>query len=362
MHKIELPLSTMKNNMIKSIEKTNKEYSAWIKELKFRYLSQRIKASVAVNTSLLEFYWSLGKDINEKQFQNTYGSGFYKKLSDDMTREIPDTRGFSPRNLSYAYKFYKLYNGILQQDVAKLTLNTLFSVPWGHHQRIIDRCAQKPEIAIFYIKKTVQNNWGRDILLNFLDTDLYEREGHSVSNFKARLSEPQGELAQQLVKDPYNFDFLTMRQEYDEKELKDALISNIEKFLLELGTGFAYMGREYRLQVGKTEQFLDLLFYNTKLHGYVVVEVKVKSFEAAFLGQLGAYVSCVDHLLKAKNDSPTIGLLVCKDKDNFFAQYSLDAYKVPLGISEFNGIKFLPEAFKCSLPSIEALENELKHK
>lgn len=343
---------------MKKIE-INSEYSSWIKELKSRYLSQRIKASVAVNTSLLEFYWSLGKDISEKQFQNTYGSDFYKKLSIDMTKEIPDAKGFSPQNLRYANDFYRLYSEIpnFQQLVGKLMI-----VPWGHHQRIIDKCKGNPLKALFYVRKTIENNWSRGVLLNFLDTNLYEREGCSVSNFKENLSVPQGELAQQIIKDPYNFEFLTMRENYNEKELKDALIANIEKFLLELGTGFAYMGREYRLQVGNTEQFLDLLFYNAKLHSYVVVEVKVTSFEAGYLGQLGSYVSCVDHLLKGENDSPTIGLLVCKDKDNIFAQYSLEAYKMPLGISEFSGIKFLPDSFKCSLPTIEELEKELGKK
>lgn len=338
----------------------NKNYSQWLKELKSRYQDAQIKASVFVNKELLQFYFELGNDIEEKSFANEYGSGFFNKLSRDLTSALPNRKGFSPRNLNYAHKFYLLYNAILQQPVAKFTLDDLFSIPWGHHQRIMDKCGKNAQKALFYVNKTIENNWSRNVLLNFLDTDLFERQGKAVSNFSNKLPIAQSDLAQQLTKDPYNFDFLTLQNNYDEKELKDALIQNIEKFLIELGKGFAFMGREYRLKVGDTEQFLDMLFYNTNIHSYVVIEVKTGLFNASSIGQLGTYVSAVNHLLKKENDNPTIGLLICKNKDNVLAKYALESSSQPLAISEYELQKLFPENFKTSMPTIEEIESELK--
>lgn len=197
-------------------------------------------------------------------------------------------------------------------------------------------------------------------MLNFLDTDLYEREGKAVTNFLTVLPVVQGELAQQMTKDPYSFDFLSMREKYEEKELKDALIANIEKFLLELGKGFAYMGREYRLQVGDTEQFLDMLFYNTRLRCYVVIEIKTGQFEASSIGQLGTYVTAVNHIIKTENDNPTLGLLICKNKDNVLAKFALESSKEPLAISEYELGKLYPENFKSSMPTIEEIESGIQ--
>ena len=216
--------------------------------------------------------------------------------------------------------------------------------------------------AVFFVYKTLENNWSRPILLNFLDTDLYERQGKSVSNFSATLPSVQGNLAQEITKDPYSFDFLSLREDYEEAELKDALIQNIEKFLLELGRGFAYMGREFRLEVGSEEKFMDMLFYNTNLHCYVVVEVKITKFKPADLGQLSFYVSAVNHILKKDSDNPTVGLLICKNKDNIVAQYALEGSAVPIGISEYEISKLYPTDFKSSMPTIEEIEESLKDK
>ena len=243
---------------------------------------------------------------------------------------------------------------ILPQVVAQL-----FSIPWGHHRYIIDKCKDVEE-ALFFVNKILENNWSRDVLLNFLDTNLYKREGKAITNFKEQLPEEKSDLAQQITKDPYNFDFLAIRQKYDEKELKDALIDNIQKFLLELGSGFAFVGRETRLLVGETELYNDLLFYNIRMHAYVVIEVKNRKFKPEDLGQLGAYVSSVNHLLKGENDNDTIGLLICKDKDEIVAKYSLENYNIPIGVSSFELEHFIPENFKGSLPTIEEIENELK--
>lgn len=261
-------------------------------------------------------------------------------------------------------RFYSTYNQLLTilPQVGAEFESRLFSIPWGHNKLILDKFKNYPENAWFFANRTMANNWSRAVLMNFIDTDLYERQGKAISNFSSVLPVPQGDLAQELTRDPYNFNFLTLDVSYDEKDLKGALVRNISKFLMELGTGFAYMGREYRIVVGNKEQFIDLLFYNTTTHCYIVIEVKVTEFEGAHLGQLSLYVSCVNHLLCKEGDNPTIGLLICKSKDNVFAQYSLEGYNQPLDISEFKGINLLPEDYKRSLPSIEEIESELKNK
>ncbi len=236
----------------------------------------------------------------------------------------------------------------------------IFLIPWGHIRTIIDKCKGNRDKALFYVHKTLENSWSRAVLLNFLDTDLFERQGKAITNFEHTLPEPLSDLAQQITKDPYNFDFLTLTERYEEKELKQALIGNIERFLMELGRGFAYMGREYRLEVGNEERFIDMLFYHTGLHCYVVIEVKVQKFDPADLGQLGFYVSAVNHILKKDGDNPTIGLLVCKTKDDVVAQYTLEGTNLPLGISEYELSKLYPVNFKCSLPTIEEIEGKLR--
>lgn len=340
------------------------EYTSWLQELKERYLSQQLKAHSAVLNYCLEFYWSVGKDIVSKQSENKYGSGFYKKLSNDLKNELPGVKGLSPTNLKYMKYFYELYKDveIRQQAVDEFSMKELFSIPWGHHVTIIDKCKSNEKKAIFFVNKTRENNWSRPVLLNFLDTDLYERQGKAITNFSNTLPALQGELAQQITKDPYTFDFLSIREKYEEEELKDALIANIEKFLLELGRGFAYMGREFRLEVGSEEKFMDMLFYNTNLHCYVVVEVKITKFKAADLGQLGLYVSAVNHIMKKEGDNPTLGLLICKSKDDIVAQYSLESSALPIGISEYELSKVYPVDFKSSLPTIEEIEESLKDK
>lgn len=233
-------------------------------------------------------------------------------------------------------------------------------IPWGHHKLIIDRCFSSPEKALFYIRKIAEYNWSRSVLMNFLDTGLYEREGKAITNFQTSLPIPQGDLAQEITRDPYNFNFLTLEQDYREKELKGALIANITRFLLELGNGFAYMGKEYRLNVGETEQFLDLLFYNVNLRCYVVVEVKTADFTPADLGQLGTYVVSVNHILKKPDDNPTLGILICKSKDNILAKYALESSNVPIGVSEYELSKLYPVDLKSSLPTIEEIERGLE--
>ena len=364
----------------------NKEYRSWVKELKQRYLSSRLKASVDANRTLLEYYWSVGRDIEDKQYANTYGSKFYETLSHDMRSEMSGEKGFSEGNIRYMYRFYQLYNqlivnlpqsaedfsqtnllqGVDDSDIANLPqlaerlYNEVCSIPWDHQRRIIDKCKGDAKKALFFVRKVIENSWGRDVLLNFLGTDLYERQAKALTNFSKTLPAPQSDLAQQTTKDPYVFNFLAMTEDYNERELEDALVANVTKFLVELGTGFAYMGKQYRLQVGEKEIFIDLLFYNTRIHAYCCVELKTGSFEASHLGQLGLYVTAVNHQLKTEYDNPTIGLLICKDKDNIEAQYSLEAYNLPLGISQYELSRLIPKEIKSSLPSIEQIESTLE--
>ncbi len=380
---------------------SEKNYSSWVNDLKQRYLSARLQAATAVNTSLLKYYWSIGKDIAEKQYNNTYGSGFFKQLSQDLRIAIPDAKGFSVNNLRYMLAFYLLYSqkieklpqaaGILEeanrlhgvdnfeetnrpqgvdnstianhpQPADDFTLDDLCSIPWDHHRRIIDKCGGDVDRALFYVRKTKENNWGRNVLLHFLDSGLYERDGKAITNFASTLPDVQSDLAQQITKDAYTFDFLTLTDRYTERELEDALIDNVTQFLLELGTGFSYMGRQVRIDVNGDEFFPDLLFYNARIHAYCVIELKTTSFKPEYLGQLSFYVSAINHQMKTEIDNPTIGLLICKDKNSVVAKYALDVYKEPMGVSEFQLEKLYPTNFKSSLPTIEEIEKELSDK
>lgn len=341
---------------------SDRVYKDWISGLSNRYRTAQIKAAIAVNTEMLRFYWELGCDIVAMQAEHKYGSNFFETLSRDLKEAIPDAKGFSTRNLKYIKRFYLMYAPIRQQVVANSTHagNELFKIPWGHHTLLIDKYFNEPKIALFYLHETVKHGWSRAVLMNMLDTQLHLRQGKAITNFEKILPSPTSDLARELTKDPYTFDFTNLTEPYKERELKGALLNNITKFLLELGEGFAYVGQEYKLNVGETEQFTDLLFYHLKLRCYVVVELKVTKFEPGFLGQLGMYVTAVNHILKTEHDNPTIGLLVCKTKDNVLAQYSLEGYNLPIGVSQYQLDKFLPDNFSSALPSIEEIEAKLK--
>ena len=351
--------------------KTNQEYKQWIGNVAKRFRQSQLRAAVHVNSEMLHFYWSLGRDLSRLHQEATYGSNFYKSVSDDLHNIFPEVHSFSPTNLKYMRYFYELYpcaDGNRPQIGDDLPMlencpqvgDDLFAIPWGHHKLIIDKCKGNQSKALFYLNKSQENNWSRAVLLNFLSTDLYERQGAAITNFANTLPVPQGDLAQAITRDPYKFDFLTIREQYDEKELKDSLMDNITHFLLELGNGFAFVGREVRIMVGEKEKFIDMLFYNIPLHCYVVLEVKVTDFDSSYAGQLGTYVVAVNHQMRTEQDNPTIGLLVCKSLDKVEAKYALESSNQPIGVSGYELSRLIPDKFHGSLPTIAEIEAELK--
>ena len=357
------------------IIKVDAEYLNWILSIAEKFKQSQIKAASKVNTEMLRFYFELGCEISSRDKENRYGTSFYKKISEDLQRELPDVRSFSATNLKYMTYYYELYADVVNRpqvvDESEISnrpqlvddfMEPFFLIPWGHNRLIIDKCKGDTDKALFFVKETLENNWSRTVLMNFLDTDLYDRQGKAITNFDKVLPSVQSDLAQEMTKDPYNFDFLTIRKNYDEKELKDALMQNVQSLLMELGKGFAFVGREYRLVVGKTEQFIDMLFYNIPNHCYVVVEVKVRDFEPGDMGQLGTYIGAVDGILKGEGDNQTVGLLICRTKDNVLAQYAVNMINAPIGISEYELTNVMPEEFKSSMPTIEEIENELKNR
>ena len=348
--------------MSKELTIIDKDYIRWVEDLSVRYRQSQIKAAVRVNRELLKYYWELGRDIEEMRVEERWGEKVIKNLSVDLQRKNLNATGLSRTNIYYAKKFYLLYSQYLKvvpQPVGQLE-EMLFSIPWGHHRYLMDRYSKEPAKALFYVRKTMEEGWSRDTLLNFMDNGLYEREGKALTNFTRTLPETTSDLAQELTKDPYNFAFTGITQPYNEHILKDALLANISQFLLELGTGFAYIGKEYRLQIGQKEKFIDLLFYNLNLSCYVVIEVKIGEFDFQDLGQLSGYVVACNHILRKEGrDNPTIGLLICRQKDSMLAQYALEGSNLPLGISEYDLEKLYPEKVEGTIPTIEEIEARL---
>lgn len=377
--------------MRKNITIIDKEYEVWIKDLSIRYRRSQIKAAVRVNTEKLLFNWQLGRDIVEMHVEERWGEKVITQLSKDLQQALPGVEGLSRSNIYYCKSFYLLYNQdteIVQQLVGQLEAKTntsaseivhqvvgqfegnvivqqvigLFQIPWGHHCTIIDKVKGDRNKALFFVRKTVEEGWSRAVLETWITSNLYEREGKAVTNFQSTLPEPMSDLANEITKDPYNFSFAGIRGRYNEKILKDALLKNITEFLIELGTGFAYVGKEYRLQIGAKEKFIDLLFFHIPLNCYVVIEVKIGEFDSPDVGQLGTYVVACNHLLKQPHHNPTIGLLVCKNKDNLLAQYALEGSSQPIGISEFELEKLYPAKVEGMIPTLEELEDKLNNK
>jgi len=336
---------------MKKISIYDAEYKNWLGELKLKIRSAQVKAGFAINSILIQFYWELGKMITEKQEATKWGDKLIAQVSKDLKEEFPDVTGLSATNLKYCKRFYNFYKSVIgQQPVDQL--------PWSHNITIFSKAATLEE-AIFYLQQTITNQWSRDILALQIKSHLYQRQGKSVTNFKTTIPEPLSDLAQQTLKDPYIIDFVLMSKPYIEKDIENQLVSHITKFLLELGKGFAFIGQQYHLEINSTDYYLDLLFYHTKLKCYVVIELKNTKFIPEYSGKLNFYLSAVDTLLKQPDDNQTIGILLCRDKNNIDAEFALRDIHKPMGVSEFQFTEILPEDIKSSLPSIEELEAEL---
>lgn len=348
---------------MEQLMKIDNEYASWIAELARRYRTSQIKAATKVNDEMLRFYWSVGEDIEKRKFENRYGSHFYENVSRDLKKALAVNRGLSATTIKYTHYFYRLYSQLLENRQGVIDdLNCIFKIPWSLHILIIDKVKNNPHKAFFFVKKTIENNWGYSILLNFLSSDLYERQGAAQTNFALTLPAPESDLAQELLKSPYDFSFLPGKERYQEAELKSALIDHITNFLIELGKGFSFVGKEYRISAGGKEKFIDLLFYIIPLHRYCVIEVKITEFDFPDIGQLAGYVAMVDDLLNTETEKPAIGLLICKEKNNVLARYALATINRPLGISEYElAHQQLPEDLKNALPSPEEIEKGLSN-
>ena len=316
-------------------------YKVWLVSIKNQIKSAQIKTSIAVNEEMLNLYWNIGKDISEKHFDSQYGSGFFDNLSKDLKNDFPDSQGFSSRNLRYMKKFYDFYKDeILHQAGAELE-DILFTIPWRHHIEIFTRSKSVNE-ALFFVQKSKENGWSRAMLINMMDTRLYETRGNTLNNFSLTLPKEDSECAKEILKDEYKLDFLALRENYEEKDLHNALEQNLIKFLLQLGSGFAFVGSHVPFVVNGDEYECDLLFYHLKLRRYIVVELKVVKFEPEFISKLNFYCNAVNHLMKSDEDKNSIGLLICKEKNDVVAQWSLENSNEPIGISTYDFQNVLP--------------------
>lgn len=328
------------------------EYQSLLANLKQRIQEAQVRAGLAVNRELVLLYWSIGREILSKQQAQGWGAKVIDSLAEDLRRSFSDMQGLSPRNLKYMRAFAEAWpdEAIVQHLVAQ--------IPWGHNVRLLDQ-VKSPEERQWYVQQTIANGWSRNILLLQIESGLYRRQGRALTNFSRALPEPQSDLAQQILKDPYNFDFLTLSSEAKERDLERALLDHIRQFLLELGVGFAFVGSQYPLEVAGQDFRQDLLFYHLRLRAFIVVEIKASTFKPEYAGKMNFYLSAVDDLLRHPSDQPSIGLILCKSKDQIIVEYALRDTAKPMGIAEFRLFEKLPENLKKSLPSIEDLEAEL---
>ena len=327
-------------------------YADWLADLKSRIHAAQQRAALAVNSELVLLYWQIGQDILERQSAQGWGAKVIERLAQDLRAAFPDMKGFSPRNLKYMRAFAQAWPD------AQFVQEVLAQLPWYHQLALLDKLPG-PETRRWYAAKAIEHNWSRNILVMQIEMRLLERSGKTVTNFTASLPAAQSDLARESLKDPYRFDFLGLTEKAQEREIENALVQHVTEFLLELGAGFAFVGRQVLLDVGGDEFFIDLLFYHLKLRCYVVIELKGGKFKPEHLGQLGFYLTAVDRQLKHAQDNPTIGLLLCKSKNKVVAEYALGDKNQPMGIAEYKLLESLPAELQTSLPSIEQIEREL---
>lgn len=327
-------------------------YGEWLVDLKGRIHNAQQRATLAVNRELVQLYWQIGNDILNRQAQQGWGAKVIERLTHDLRTAFPDMKGFSRANLMYMRAFAEAWpdSAIVQQAVGQL--------PWGHNLVLLTRL-KDPQQRLAYAQSAIAHGWSRNVLNIHIETRLLERSGTAVTNFDVSLPKAQSDLARESLKDPYRFDFLGLHDEAQEREIEHALVKHVTEFLLELGAGFAFVGRQVLLDVGGDEFFIDLLFYHLKLRCYVVIELKAGKFKPEHLGQLGFYMTAVDRQVKGEHDNPTIGLLLCKSKNKVVAEYALGDKTQPMGVAEYKLLESLPAELQTSLPSIEQIEREL---
>lgn len=330
-------------------------YKGLLKEIKDKVRSSQLKAAIAVNQEMIKLYWEIGSRLLEKQKNEGWGAKTIEKLAKDLKSSFPDIKGFSKTNLKYMVQFAREYPDfeISQQAVGQ--------IPWGHNIALLQKIDNQEE-RIWYAKKTIENGWSRNVLVTWIENKLFHRQGKAVNNFKQTLPALQSDLAEQTLKDPYCFDFLALRENFEEKELENGLLEHIQKFLLELGAGFAFIGRQYHLEVGGNDFYIDLLFYHTKLRCYCVIELKNTNFKPEYAGKMNFYLSAVDDLVRHPDDKPTIGMILCRVDNRFIVEYALRNITTPIGVSgyEVEILESLPEDLKGSLPTIEQIEQEFE--
>jgi predicted nuclease of restriction endonuclease-like (RecB) superfamily len=330
-------------------------YNSFLQDLKLRIRAARTRAALAANRELVLLYWQIGRDILERQEREGWGAKIIDRLARDLRTEFPDMKGFSPRNMLFMRAFAEAYTDetIVKQLVSQL--------PWGHVVRLIQK-VKSPEEREWYIRKAFEHGWSRDILVMQIESRLFHRQGKAINNFAATLPPLQSDLASQVLKDPYLFDFLSVGNEAHEREIERELVQHITSFLLELGVGFSYVGRQVHLEVEGEDFYIDLLFYHLKLRCYVVIELKATAFKPEYAGKLNFYLSAVDATMRHESDNPSIGLILCKDRKGLIAEYALKDISKPVGVSEYQLLSAIPEELKGSLPTIEELEAELADK
>ena len=331
---------------------TTDEYNSFLQSLKERIQSAQVRAALAVNGELVTLYWQIGHEIIVEQRRRGWGAKVIDQLAAALRRAFPDTKGFSPRNLKYMRAFAEAWQDpeFVQESLAQIT--------WYHNITLLEKLETADERA-WYAARTVENGWSRNVLVHQIESGLRQRQGQAVTNFDRTLPPPQSELAQQLLKDPYNFDFLSLGEKILERDLEHGLLEHIRKFLLELGVGFAFVGSQYPLEVGGQDFYLDLLFYHLRLRCFVVIDLKVSEFQPEFAGKMNFYLSAVDDLLRHPDDQPSIGIILCKTKNKVIVEYTLRDANKPMGVSAYQLTEALPTQLKESLPTVEELEAEL---
>ena len=340
------------------------EYQEWLNTIKQRIVSVRLRMALSANRELILFYWELGAMIAHKQAQSQWGDKLIAQLSADLHKAFPDIKGLSTSNLKYCLRFFQFYTGsqaipALDSVVAPFGQQPVDQIPWGHNIQIFTKCSSVAE-AGFYINQTLEQGWSRDVLALQLKSNLYARTGKAVTNFSRTLPLPQSDLAQQTLKDPYTIDFMAMTVPFNERDVERQLTQHITQFLLELGKGFAFIGRQYHLEISGNDYYIDLLFYHVTLKCYVVVELKNRKFIPEYAGKLNFYLSAVDSLLKRDDDQPTIGLLLCRDKNNIEVEFALRDMNKPMGVSEYTLVETLPDNLKGAMPTVEEIESDLQ--